>query len=358
MSLRRIFILLYREAVQGPKNVVFIFTIVVPIGLSLALGLIFGTFFSGKPRLGIVDLGASRVTQLAETMPGLIVRRYSGETDLRTAVAGGAVDVGVVLAADFDQQIMSNQRGSITVYVWGESLLRDRVLIGTVLIDWLREVAGHESPVVVKTTVLGANSEWSWQQRLLPLLVLMTVVFGALMLPASSLVAEKQHRTLAALLVTPVTRGELYIAKGILGVVLSTVMAVLVLALNGAWNDQIWLVLLVLLLGAILSAEFGILLGVLVNDINSLFAMVKALGLILYAPALISLFPIIPQWIAAFFPTFYIVDPVIAIVQRGATLNDIAPQLAVVCVMIVALAVGLAVNPPRPFWKRRGSEVR
>jgi ABC-2 type transport system permease protein len=242
--------------------------------------------------------------------------------------------------------------------VWGESLLRDRVLIGTVLIDWLREVAGHESPVVVKTTVLGANSEWSWQQRLLPLLVLMTVVFGALMLPASSLVAEKQHRTLAALLVTPVTRGELYIAKGILGVVLSTVMAVLVLALNGAWNDQIWLVLLVLLLGAILSAEFGILLGVLVNDINSLFAMVKALGLILYAPALISLFPIIPQWIAAFFPTFYIVDPVIAIVQRGATLNDIASQLTVVCVMIVALAVGLAVNPPRPFWKRRGSEVR
>ena len=121
MSLRRIFILLYREAVQGPKNVVFIFTIVVPIGLSLALGLIFGTFFSGKPRLGIVDLGASRVTQLAETMPGFIVRRYTGETDLRAAVAGGAIDVGIVLPADFDLQVMRNLRGSITVYVWGRA---------------------------------------------------------------------------------------------------------------------------------------------------------------------------------------------------------------------------------------------
>lgn len=343
MSLRRILALLYREAVQGPKNFIFIFTIVVPLGLSLALALIFGTFFSGKPRLGIFDNGSSQITQFAESMPGLIVQRYTSEAELRTATSRGTVDVGIVLQAGFDQRLLSGQRGSLTVYVWGESLLRDRVLIGTALADWLRALAGHEAPVVITTSVLGANSDLTWQQRLLPLLVLMTVVFGALMLPASSLVSEKQRRTLTALLVTPVTRAEIYVAKGILGVALSTVMALLVLALNGAWSDQIGLVLLVLLLGAILSAEFGVLLGVLVKDINSLFATVKALGLLLYAPALIALFPVIPQWIAQIFPTYYMVDPVIAIVQRGATLNDIAPHLAVLVTMIVALAAGLRV---------------
>ncbi|WP_298490112.1 ABC transporter permease [uncultured Chloroflexus sp.] len=345
MSLRRILALLYREAVQGPKNFIFIFTIVVPLGLSLALGLIFGTFFSGKPRLGIVDPGASRLTQLAEAMPGLMVRRYASEAEVRDATANGAVDVGLLVSADFDQRVLSGQHGSLTVYVWGESLLRDRVLIGTAIADWLRELAGHEPPVTIATTMLGANNELTWQQRLLPLLVLMTVVFGALMLPASSLVSEKQRRTLNALLVTPATRAEIYVAKGVLGVALSTVMALLVLALNGAWSSQIWLVLLVLFLGAVLSAEFGILLGVLVNDINSLFATVKALGLLLYAPALIGLFPMIPQWIAQFFPTFYMVDPVISIVQRGATLSDIAGQLAVLAVMIVALAGVLRAAP-------------
>ncbi|MCS6888635.1 MAG: ABC transporter permease [Chloroflexus sp.] len=343
MNLRRILALLYREAVQGPKNFIFIFTIVVPLGLSLALGLIFGTFFSGKPRLGIVDAGNSRVTQLAEAMPSLIVRRYASEAELRDATAKGVVDVGLVLAADFDQRVLSAQSGSLTVYVWGESLLRDRVLIGTAIADWLRELAGHEPPVTIETTMLGANNELTWQQRLLPLLVLMTVVFGALMLPASSLVSEKQHRTLSALLVTPATRAEIYLAKGVIGIALSTVTALLVLALNGAWSNQIWLVLLVLFLGAVLSAEFGILLGVLINDINSLFATVKAMGLLLYAPALIALFPIIPQWIAQIFPTFYMVDPVIAIVQRGATLSDIAGHLAVLGVMIVALAGALRV---------------
>ncbi|MGQ9480293.1 hypothetical protein [Chloroflexus sp.] len=79
------------------------------------------------------------------------------------------------------------------------------------------------------------------------------------------------------------------------------------------------------------------------KDINSLFSTVKALGLLLYAPALIALFPVIPQWIAQIFPTYSMVDPVIAIVQRGATLNDIAPHLAVLAAMIVALAAGLRV---------------
>ncbi|WP_298817970.1 ABC transporter permease [Chloroflexus sp.] len=341
MSLRRIAALLYREVGQGPKNFIFIFTIVVPLGLSLALGLIFGTFFSGKPRLGIVDAGNSRLTVLAESMPGLIVQRFVSADELRDATARGAVDVGLVLTADFDQRVASSQAGELTVYVWGESLLRDRVLIGTAIADWLRELAGHEPPVTIKTTLLGANNDLTWQQRLLPLLVLMTVVFGALMLPASSLVSEKQRRTLNAVLVTPATPAEIYVAKAIVGVVLSVVMALLVLALNGAWSRQIGLVVLVLALGAVLSAEFGVLLGVIVRDINSLFATVKALGLILYAPALIALFPVIPQWIAQIFPTFYMIDPVIAIVQRGAALNDIAGHLTVLTAMIVALAVGL-----------------
>ncbi|MGB9737698.1 MAG: ABC transporter permease, partial [Chloroflexus sp.] len=118
-------------------------------------------------------------------------------------------------------------------------------------------------------------------------------------------------------------------------------MAVFVLALNGAWSDQIGLVLLVLFLGAVLSAEVGILIGVLVRDINSLFATVKALGLVLYAPALIALFPELPQWIAQIFPTFYMVDPVIALVQRGAIFQDIAGQLVVLVGMIVGIAVAL-----------------
>jgi len=41
----------------------------------------------------------------------------------------------------------------------------------------------------------------------------------------------------------------------------------------------------------------------LVKDINTLFAIIKGLGIFLYAPAIVSLFPELPQWIAKVFPT-------------------------------------------------------
>ena len=50
MNLRRVGVLLFRELVQGPKNFILIFAVVVPLVLSLVLSLLFGTLFAGKPR--------------------------------------------------------------------------------------------------------------------------------------------------------------------------------------------------------------------------------------------------------------------------------------------------------------------
>jgi len=83
------------------------------------------------------------------------------------------------------------------------------------------------------------------------------------------------------------------------------------------------------------------LLGSLTKDINALFAIVKASGVLLYAPALIYLFPGMPQWIARIFPTYYIVGPIIEITQNGGTFSAIAQDLIV---LVVLIGVMLAVN--------------
>jgi ABC-2 type transport system permease protein len=112
-----------------------------------------------------------------------------------------------------------------------------------------------------------------------------------------------------------------------------------------------FLLLGVVLLGAIFSAEVGVLMGGLVKDINSLFATIKAIGLLLYAPALITMFPEIPQWSARIFPTYYVVQPVIEIVQHGAGLSDIAWQLGILLLLIVGTGITLILltrYSPRP----------
>lgn len=74
MNLRRVGILLGKEFVRGPRNFVFIMAVVVPLALTLLLALLFGTIFSGKARLGVVDQGDSQLVPLAMARDSLSVR--------------------------------------------------------------------------------------------------------------------------------------------------------------------------------------------------------------------------------------------------------------------------------------------
>lgn len=341
MTVQRIAILLRRELVQGPKQFIFIFAVLMPLILSVALSLIFGTIFAGKPRLGLSDPGDSQVTQAALADPALSVRRYPDAGALRSATAMGVIDMGIALPVNFDADVSSGQPTTLQAFVWGESSVNHRAAVAISLTGWMRTVAGHATPVTVNTDVIGAEVALPWQDRLLPLIVLMSIVFGAIMLPASSLVAEKQQRTLIALSVTPTTMGEVYLAKGLLGVLISTATAVMILALNQALGTSAPLLLLVLALGASFAAAVGVLIGVLVKDINSLFATIKGLGIFLYAPALIYMFPELPQWLARIFPTYYLIQPVIAITQHGATFGEVAVDLGILILLLGAVIAGI-----------------
>ena len=341
MNLKRTGILLFKELGQGPKNFMFIFAVAVPLVMTAVLTLLFGALFSGQPRLGVADAGASRVTRAALALDVLVVKTYPTEAALKAATGIGAVDVGLVLPANFDAQITGGGTATLTVYVWGESLIKHRAAIVAAVAVWLRDIAGQTSPVDITSVVLGEASTLPWEQRLLPFVVLMSIMLGGAMLPASSLVLEKQKRTLTALAITPASMSEIYVAKGVMGVLISVLMGLLTLALNRAFGSAPLLLVGVLALGAAFAAEFGVLLGILVKDINTLFATVKSMGLLLYAPALISMFPEIPQWIGRLFPTYYIIQPVMDIAQKGAGLGEVAGMLGMLVALMLLLGVGL-----------------
>lgn len=343
MTARGVGVLLLREFRQGMKNFFFIFAVVVPLVMSFVLSLLFGNLFAGKPRLGIRDEGDSHFTRSAAAMEAFTVREYPSEAALKDAAQAGTVDIGVVLPPEFDARLAAGQSTAMLAYVWGESLIKDRAALAAAMTVWVREIAGQESPVEIVTSVLGDPSMVPWEDRLLPFVVLISVLLGGIMLPASSLVTEKQRHTLAALMVTPATTGDVYLAKGLMGAIISTVMGLVILALNRSLGTSTALLAGVLALGAVFAAEFGVLLGALTEDINSLFATTKSMGLFLYAPALVYMFPQIPEWIGRIFPTYYVIQPVVEISQNGAGLAEVAWQLAVLAALIVAMGVALAV---------------
>ena len=324
MSLKRVGILLGKEFWQGPKNYIFVMAVVLPIVLSLVVSLVFGTLFSEKPKLGIIDEGSSQLVTLARELPSVVTKEYGTVSEIKQAVESGAVDIGIVLPYDFDSSILQGKETEITSYIWGESLARNRTILGVTIANLVRELAGQEAPVEIEAITLGDETSIPWNDRLLPLIVLMAVFLGGLLLPATSIVNEKEKKTLEALVITPTTIGDIFVAKGLLGIILSLFAGIAILILNQAFGAQPTLLLLVLALGAIMAAELGLLLGALLKDWTTLFTVWKTGAILLFAPAIIYMFPQIPQWIGKIFPTYYLLQPIVDISQRGGGWPDIA----------------------------------
>jgi len=339
VSVRRVGILFLREIIQGPKNFIFIWAIVAPVVISLIVSLISGSLFSGKPHLGIVDLGESRLVTMAAELDSLSVSLYDTEDDMLSAIENGRLDMGIVLPEGFDSAIAQGSGAEIKAYIAGGSLAKNRVILGVTIADLVRELAGQESPVDIDVTALGDEESLPWSDRLLPLVVLMAIYLGGLFLPATSVISEKERKTMQALLVTPTTAADLFVAKGLAGVILSLVMGVVILLLNQVFGTEPVFLMLAMGLGAVMAAEVGLLCGFYFKDVTSLFAVWKVAGALLFVPALVYMFPQIPQWVARVFPTYYLVQPVVELTLEGAGWGDIAGDVAALAALDILLGV-------------------
>jgi ABC-2 type transport system permease protein len=346
MNLRRIFVLIGKEFTHGPKNLFFNFAVVIPVAFSLFLSLMAGSLFSDRARLGLVDDGSSALASQLLALDYVAVSSYATATELEEDVARGALDMGLVLPVEFDQDLRENDRVTLEVFIWGESLLRHRAQLGALLVREVITLSGYDIPVHVNTVLLGDETNVSWEERLFPMVVIMTIILGGTMVPATFIVDEKQKRTLKALTVTPVTMGEVLAAKGAAGVIISIIVGSVILTINQAWGGKPGLLLLLLLMSAVLAAAMGVILGMLVNDITTLFTAIKSVGILLYAPAFLYLFPQVPDWVMRIFPSYYMLGPIVEISLNNAGWGDLWLEMVILLglILVTVLCAGLVAS--------------
>jgi ABC-2 type transport system permease protein len=338
MNIKRIWTLIKTEVFYGPKDVVLVMAIFIPVLLALFVNLAFGNIFTNRAKLGIYDEGSSQLATILSPNESIITKIYENESSLKSAAASGAIDMGIMLPSDFDGMLTSGTV-KLKAYIWGESLAKNRTIIPIVLADAVHRVTGAIVPINIETVPLGEESSIPWSDRLFPLTVLLAVFFGGLMIPASSLINEKQRGTLVALSVSPASIGEIFTAKGFIGAILAVIMAVLTLAVSGAINSSFPSLILVLGLGAVLAVEIGLLAGALIRDMNTLFAFWKFGGLLLFGPAIIFMFPEIPSWLGYIFPTYYVIKPVIDLSINGLGFGSIILYLAILIAIIILMGI-------------------
>ena len=344
MDIQRILILLGKEVRLGATNFMSIYVLVMPVVISLLIALVFGDILAKTPRLGIFDAGGNeRFTQPLIDHPSINATVYSSETALQDAVERGSEEIGLSLPAGFIEALEGGSADvNYTIYRWGEAGVRSLLLLESTLGRALAEGGGQgidQLPVSVNAEQIGSANTLTWSQRLLPLLLIMSIVLGGIFIPASSLIEERQNRTLIALTTTPTSLLDVYLSKTLMGFILSGIMAVIILLLNGALAGQIALLLLVIALGGLMSSVFGVILGSVSKDMDTFMGIIKAAGILLYAPGILRIFPQVPEWIGRIFPTYYLMNPLLEVSQNGAGFADILIDVAVLAVMVAALLV-------------------
>ncbi len=343
MRARTVLCILKKDLSVGPRSPIVLFAIVLPIMLTLILQLVFGTLFESPPDLGYVDSGASDVIVELKASGSVQLHRFESGNELLDVVRSGRIDAGLILPADFDDEVRAGSRPPLQLYISGESYAVNRLVVTVSSIDAIRSIAGTESPISTEVINLGSDDDVSLATRFVPVVAMYAFLIAGMFVPAASLVDERERGTLTAVTVTPASLGDVLAAKLIFGMVLTIVMTLATLWMNNALGANPAAMLLVIVLTSVFWGLLGIIVGLLAGNSQALFAIVKAAGAILMAPVVFYLFPDWPRWIASLFPTYWAIDPLWQIMANNAGFPDVIGSVAVVLVMSVILALGVVV---------------
>lgn len=336
MSFARTGRLLVKDLRLGPRSPLVLWALVVPLLVTLLIRGVFGGLFDVEPRLGIVDQGDSQLVAAALVLDGIEVTLLDDAAELRDRVERDDLDAGLILQPGFDDAVRAGDQPVLHLFVGGESLAWTRIVVAITALDLVRDVEGATPPVQVDVITVG-EEPIPLELTMLPLVVIMAVALAGVMIPAAGLIEEKQSGTILALLVTPTRVGEVLAAKGLLGMILAIVAGTVTLAINGVLGFAPGVMLLAIVVGAVMMAQVGLILGSWARDVNTMFAAWKSGGLILFYPVIFFVWPGLPTWPARFGPTFYFLAPVHAVSVEGAGLTDVWVELAIAAAICVAL---------------------
>lgn len=262
---------------------------------------------------------------------GITIQAFDSEEMLVAAVAEGEYAAGIALPADIMEKFASGQKPRITLYFLADAAEAVQDAIEVMIRELAYLQTGQPLAIDISAQILGPDKlgeQIPIRDRMRPLLAIMIIMFETMGL-ASLISEEVEHGTARALLVTPMTVTDLFLAKGIMGVGLAFGQAVLFMAIVGGLENQPLIILTALLLGGMLATGAGFLVASLAKDMMSVMAWGAPTIIILGIPAFGILLPgTVSSWVKVI-PSFYLVDTVHRVANFGAGWGDIWSNLLI-----------------------------
>ena len=154
---------------------------------------------------------------------------------------------------------MAGQKPRIKAYFGSDVPPEYKDAVELLIKEIIFEQTGHELDIEVSEEILGpdmAGMQIPPRNRIRPMLAVLLLIFETFGL-ASLITEEVERRTIQALLVTPVSIQGFFVSKGITGISLAFVQAVLFMGVTGGLNNHPLIVIVTLLLGSIMVTGIG-----------------------------------------------------------------------------------------------------
>ena len=262
---------------------------------------------------------------------GLEFVTVTSEEELRQAVIDGRLIAGISLPADVLARLLAGERPGVNVFFAADVPPEMKDAVAMVIQELGYMSTGQTLDIEVSEEVLGVDlggTPLPPRDRLRPLLAV-TLIMVETMGLATLISSEIERRTIDALLVTPVTVSDVFVAKGIAGMSLAFGQAALFMAIVGGLDQQPLVVLTALFFGALLVIAAGFIIGALAKDMLSVLAWTLPVMIILIIPSIAVAFPgSVTGWVKAL-PSYYLVDTVHRASNFGSGWSDVWQNLVI-----------------------------
>lgn len=292
-------------------------------------------------------------------------RTAAAPDELETWIADGKIQFGLLIPAGYSQAIARGESAQVQLLVDGSnSNLANQALVVTagLLRDYnaqaiTRRVAlsgqsGHTYlPQVVNKVRFWYMPQLKFSHFVILTMLTISVLVLAVLLPAASIVREKEAGTFEQLMVTPTTGAQLVFAKTVPMILLKTIGLTVGLAIALWLFDAPLRGSLPLFYGfSFLMFLAGMGIGVLIGTFAENMQQTLLIGFFLFFPmaflsgTMVPIFNMPPllQWMTLLSPLRYYVDATLGIFLKGVGLDVLWPQaLALAAMGTILLGSGV-----------------
>jgi ABC-2 type transport system permease protein len=339
MNGRAVLAIARKDIGDAIKNRYLLFSLILPIGMSLLMQLLFPSQTRAEIlQVAVYDPGGSRLVQLLQKYPRVEIDTVKSEDEMIKAASSAAI-AGISIPDGFDAAVLAGQIPELYVY---QNQKTDPSILSyfqRITEQEVWQLAGIDFPASIHwdgaplgdaggtsgiTSKSGVQSSFQVDRYIFVLMLVMSLAMTGSFIVPYLLVEEKEKHTLEALLLSPTGPLEVVAGKALTGLFYSFLIAAILIGLNQGWQGTWPVTVLAILLGSLFIIAVGLILGSAFNNIHQVNTWSSIIMIALMIPSWLG--PIsMPSYLEAIFrlvPTYYMSGSITRSLSGQATLAN------------------------------------